>query len=328
MVSGSVSLPSPGCFSPFPHGTGALSVASGSLALGGGPPCFPPDSACPAVLTDLVHPTPLTVAYGTLTRCGGPFQQPSADQRSPSERPAARSHQTVQPRPGIGGSLCHPGGLGSARFARRYSGPPFFSSGYVRCFSSPGAPRIAPVSRYDPGRVAPFGNLWLTRSQHVPRAFRRVGASFVGRWRLGIPHVLIYVVCLVGSGCRLGDDVSPPVPTRPGRILLRGARGDVTGVPVFARRGTRAPRGATHVQLSRFGPTRDRSGPGSRWSRGESNPGPPPCKGGALPTELRPPTKRTQDSGRRPQWRPQGSPRLGDPGGSTRWPRPPLSPES
>ena len=26
MVSGSVSLPSPGCFSPFPHGTGALSV--------------------------------------------------------------------------------------------------------------------------------------------------------------------------------------------------------------------------------------------------------------------------------------------------------------
>jgi hypothetical protein len=26
-VSGSVSLPSPGCFSPFPHGTGSLSVA-------------------------------------------------------------------------------------------------------------------------------------------------------------------------------------------------------------------------------------------------------------------------------------------------------------
>ncbi len=26
-----------------------------------------------------------------------------------------------------------------------------------------------------------------------------------------------------------------------------------------------------------------------RWSRGDSNPGPPPCKGGALPTKLRPP---------------------------------------
>ena len=29
MVSGSLSLPSPGCFSPFPHGTGALSVVGG-----------------------------------------------------------------------------------------------------------------------------------------------------------------------------------------------------------------------------------------------------------------------------------------------------------
>ena len=28
-VSGSLSLPSPGCFSPFPHGTGSLSVVSG-----------------------------------------------------------------------------------------------------------------------------------------------------------------------------------------------------------------------------------------------------------------------------------------------------------
>ena len=26
-----------------------------------------------------------------------------------------------------------------------------------------------------------------------------------------------------------------------------------------------------------------------RWSRGDSNPGPPPCKGGALPAKLRPP---------------------------------------
>ena len=28
-VSGSLSLPSPGCFSPFPHGTGSLSVVGG-----------------------------------------------------------------------------------------------------------------------------------------------------------------------------------------------------------------------------------------------------------------------------------------------------------
>ena len=130
MVSGSVSLPSPGCFSPFPHGTGALSVARGALALGGGPPCFPPDSACPAVLTFLVHAASPAVAYGTLTPCGGPFQQPSADRQRGRDGPAAPSHQVVLPRSGIGGSLCHPAGLGSARFARRYYGHPLCSSGY------------------------------------------------------------------------------------------------------------------------------------------------------------------------------------------------------
>ena len=33
-----------------------------------------------------------------------------------------------------------------------------------------------------------------------------------------------------------------------------------------------------------------------RWSRGDSNPGPPPCKGGALPAKLRPPTAASRRS--------------------------------
>ena len=49
-VSGTVSLPAQGCFSPFPHGTSSLSVASEYLALGDGPPSFPRDFTCPAVL--------------------------------------------------------------------------------------------------------------------------------------------------------------------------------------------------------------------------------------------------------------------------------------
>jgi hypothetical protein len=40
MVSGSISLPSPGFFSPFPHGTSSLSVAATYLALDRGRPCF------------------------------------------------------------------------------------------------------------------------------------------------------------------------------------------------------------------------------------------------------------------------------------------------
>src|SRR5574344_155212 len=50
MVSGSISLPSPGFFSPFPHGTSALSVATEYLALDRGRPRFRPGFSCPAVL--------------------------------------------------------------------------------------------------------------------------------------------------------------------------------------------------------------------------------------------------------------------------------------
>ena len=49
----------------------------GYLALEGGPPCFPRDFTCPAVLTDPSQ-SHGRVAYGTLTRSGRPFQQRSA----------------------------------------------------------------------------------------------------------------------------------------------------------------------------------------------------------------------------------------------------------
>ena len=44
--------PLPGCFSPFPHGTGALSVTGEYSGLDGGPPGFGPGSSCPALLRD------------------------------------------------------------------------------------------------------------------------------------------------------------------------------------------------------------------------------------------------------------------------------------
>ena len=48
--SGSLSLPCSGCFSPFPHGTGSLSVSREYLALPDGPGGFAQDSSCPALL--------------------------------------------------------------------------------------------------------------------------------------------------------------------------------------------------------------------------------------------------------------------------------------
>ena len=50
MVSGSISLPSRGFFSPFPHGTRSLSVAARYSALDRGRPGFGQGSSCPALL--------------------------------------------------------------------------------------------------------------------------------------------------------------------------------------------------------------------------------------------------------------------------------------
>ena len=55
-VSGSISLPSPGFFSPFPHGTSSLSVSKEYLALEDGPPIFSQGFTCP----DLLFVAPLT----------------------------------------------------------------------------------------------------------------------------------------------------------------------------------------------------------------------------------------------------------------------------
>src|SRR5690625_756098 len=55
-VSGSISLPSQGFFSPFPHGTGSLSVDHEYLALEDGPPIFRQDFTCPALLLACLVP--------------------------------------------------------------------------------------------------------------------------------------------------------------------------------------------------------------------------------------------------------------------------------
>ena len=54
-VSGAVSLPLSGCFSPFPHGTSSLSVSKEYLGLEGGPPIFRQDCTCPALLKSTLN---------------------------------------------------------------------------------------------------------------------------------------------------------------------------------------------------------------------------------------------------------------------------------
>ena len=73
VVSGTISLPSQGFFSPFPHGTGSLSVASEYLALPDGPGRFPQGSTCPAVLRSHLKKDCI-FTYGAVTLYGRPFQ--------------------------------------------------------------------------------------------------------------------------------------------------------------------------------------------------------------------------------------------------------------
>src|ERR1700678_257826 len=69
-VSGTLSLPALGCFSPFPHGTCSLSVTEEYLGLEGGPPMFRQDFTCPALLKDLqtLTHTGLSPAMAGLSR--------------------------------------------------------------------------------------------------------------------------------------------------------------------------------------------------------------------------------------------------------------------
>src|SRR5512143_830871 len=73
VVSGTISLPSQGFFSPFPHGTGSLSVANEYLALPDGPGRFPQGFSCPAVLRSHWKEDCI-FTYGAVTLYGRPFQ--------------------------------------------------------------------------------------------------------------------------------------------------------------------------------------------------------------------------------------------------------------
>jgi hypothetical protein len=89
-VSGSISLPSPGFFSPFPHGTGSLSVIRRYLALEDGPPRFPQGFTCLVVLSIPLEPQ--SISHTGLS--------PSTVALSRAFCYESRSHiEVLQPRP-------------------------------------------------------------------------------------------------------------------------------------------------------------------------------------------------------------------------------------
>ena len=124
-VSGTISLRYSRCFSPFPHGTGSLSVSCEYLALADGPAGFTQDFSCPALLR-----VPLRFVWLRI-RGDRPLWQgvPTFSTHHISCDVAA-----LQP-PRRRNAL----GLGSSPFARHYLGNHYYFLflRVLRCFSSP-----------------------------------------------------------------------------------------------------------------------------------------------------------------------------------------------
>jgi hypothetical protein len=171
-VSGSLSLPSPGFFSPFPHGTGSLSVAGEYLALEGGPPGFLRDCTCPVVLGYACQGAQSATVYGTLTRSGRPSQtvrlaaELVTPRATPHTRPAtphpiARLRFRLRP---VRSPLLRPSRLISVpRGTEMFQFPRFAST---RLWIQ----RV--TSGHDPAQVPPFGYPWISACLRLPTAFR------------------------------------------------------------------------------------------------------------------------------------------------------------
>jgi hypothetical protein len=162
--------PLPGFFSPFPHGTGSLSVDYEYLALEDGPPIFRQDFSCPALLVvRLVSPSRFRVrGYHPLWP---PFPKRSTIQSTITYKAHPISLATT-----LGISV------------------DFFSCSYLDV--SVRRVRFAYLciqyAMTYKGRVSPFGNLRIKACLLAPRSLSQATTSFVACNRQGIHHVHLF----------------------------------------------------------------------------------------------------------------------------------------
>ena len=175
MVSGSISLPCLGYFSPFPHGTGSLSVSREYLALDDGPPRFRQGFTCPALLRIpdwLNH-----YMYRIITLFDVSFQTTSISDLHHYSGPTT----PIMPKHNWFGLVPLRSPL------LRESLFDFYSSGYWDV----SVLRVGlPITRDI--RVAPFGNLRIKYLFAVIRSLSQLVTSFIASESLGIHHMLFF----------------------------------------------------------------------------------------------------------------------------------------
>src|SRR3954451_15808951 len=131
--------PSPGRFSPFPHGTRSLSVTREYLGLPGGPGRFTQDSSSP-VLLGTTPTSSQSFTYRALTVYGHPSQSVRLPHEFLTCRSLGRDFKRVpRPRTRNACRLSHMPGLASSAFAHHYSRNHccFLFLRVLRCFTSP-----------------------------------------------------------------------------------------------------------------------------------------------------------------------------------------------
>ena len=129
MVSGTISPPDLGYFSPFPHGTGSLSVSQEYLALPDGAGRFRQSFTCSALLRILLSYALLRLQDYHLLSSAFPCSSSSLSPIISVLQPQSCRNNT---------------GLGCFHFARHYFGNHycFLFLRVLRCFSSPGLPPL------------------------------------------------------------------------------------------------------------------------------------------------------------------------------------------
>ena len=156
--------PLPGFFSPFPHGTGSLSVDDEYLALEDGPPIFRQDFTCPALLVSSLVPHQRFRVRGY-----HPLRPPFP------ERSARTSAITCRLIPFRSPLLWE---------SRLISVPPATEMFQFTGFALPTLWIQVGVTLA--GRVSPFGHLRINACLPAPRSFSQATTSFFACDRQGI----------------------------------------------------------------------------------------------------------------------------------------------
>ena len=159
--------PLPGFFSPFPHGTGSLSVDHEYLALEDGPPIFRQDFTCPALLVVPSVPLP-TFRIRGCHPLWPPFPERSAKSK-------AKRYRLLPFRSPL---------LWESRLI---SVPPATEMFQFTGFALPTL--YIQVGVTLAGRVSPFGHPRIKACLPAPRGLTQAATSFIACNRQGIHHM-------------------------------------------------------------------------------------------------------------------------------------------